>query len=462
MPILERLATLADVGMVVDPDAMSPYLVDEARWVKPGRPLAVVLPGTTEAVCQVMRLASAHRVPVVPRGAGTGLSGGATASDGCLVLALARMDQILSIDTATLTAVVQPGVLTGDLKRRVADLGLFYPPDPSSAAISTVGGNVATNAGGLCCVRYGVTGDFVASLRVVLADGSLVATGSLAPKSVAGYDLTSLFVGSEGTLGVVTEATLRLVPAPSPTATLVGLFGRLADAVEAIQYLTSHTRPVMVEIMDQPTVAAIETMMAVGLDLSAEATVIARIDEEGLDPVALQLGLTQRGASYVAISEDAVEADMLMEARRMAFPALQALGDVLLDDVSVPVSKVGDLVRSIADIARHNQVRIATFGHAADGNLHPTIIYDSKSTSQEAAAQAAFADVLTAALALGGSITGEHGVGVLKKRFLGQELGTSGLELTRRLKEAFDPLGILNPGKVVDLLPGTPSDLLAR
>jgi glycolate oxidase len=197
--------------------------------------------------------------------------------------------------------------------------------------------------------------------------------------------------------------------------------------------------------------------MAIGLDLSAEATVIAQVDQEGLDPVTLEVGLTERGASYVAISEDPVEADMLMEARRRAFPALQALGDVLLDDVSVPASRVGHLVRSIAEIAARHQVRIATFGHAADGNLHPTIIYDRHSANQEAAAQAAFAEVLTAALALGGSITGEHGVGVLKKRFLGQELGVAGLELTNRIKEAVDPLGILNPGKVVDLPPGVPS-----
>jgi glycolate oxidase len=400
-----------------------------------------------------LRIASERGVPVVPRGAGSGLSGGANAVDGGLVLSLTAMDRVLEIDRANLLAVVEPGVINGDLSAAVTDRGLWYPPDPASAAFSSIGGNIATNAGGLCCVKYGVTRDSVLGLEVVMADGALVRTGGRTVKGVAGYDLTGLFVGSEGTLGVVTEATLRLRPVPPPPATLVAFFGELKSAGTAIAEITSGVVPSVLELMDRETVRAVDEWKHMDLDLDAAAMLIGRSDAGG-EQAANQIDRMARacssaGATLVARSSDPMEADLLMNARRLALPALERKGTILLDDVAVPIGRITELFEAIERIAADRDVVIGTFGHAGDGNMHPTLVYDHRDPGHVARARGAFQEILRAAVGLGGTITGEHGVGVLKRPWLMEEIGHEGLRVHATVKRALDPEGILNPGKVL-------------
>jgi glycolate oxidase len=439
-------------SVLTDPDVLESYRRDEAGLVDAGMPLAAVRVGSVGEVQELLRMASAHRLPVVPRGAGSGLSGGANAVDGCLVVSLTGMDHIVDIDRSSLFAVVEPGVINADLSKAVGELGLWYPPDPASAGFSTIGGNIATNAGGLCCVKYGVTGDFILGLEVILADGSVVRTGRRTVKSVAGYDLTGLFVGSEGTLGVITQATLRLRPAPPSAATLVAFFADLTSAGAAIAEIVSGIVPSLLELMDRATVRAVDEWKHMDLDREAAAMLIGRSDaggERGTAEIERMAGACESaGATYVARSTDPMEADLLMTARRLALPALERRGTILLDDVAVPLGRIPDLLDAIQRVADRREVLIGTFGHAGDGNMHPTIVFDHRDPEAVARARSAFEDIIRAALSLGGTITGEHGVGLLKKPFLPEEIGEAGLEAHRRVKLALDPLGILNPGKV--------------
>ncbi|MGH2677523.1 MAG: FAD-binding oxidoreductase, partial [Actinomycetota bacterium] len=421
--------------------------------VEAGVPLAAVRPASTAEVQEILRIASRHRVPVVPRGAGSGLSGGANAVDGCVVLLLTAMDRVLEIDRDSLFAVVQPGVVNADLARSAADAGLWYPPDPASAGFSTIGGNIATNAGGLCCVKYGVTRDFVLGLEVVLADGSALRTGRRTVKGVAGYDLTSLFVGSEGTLGVVTEATLRLRPSPPPPATLIGFFADLGSAGTAVAQIASQVVPSLLELMDRTTIQAVEEWKHLGLDVDAAAMLLARSDAGGVqaqeDIERMAEACIAAGATFLARSSDPMESDLLMSARRLAFPALERQGTVLLDDVAVPLGRIPALVVAVEGIAARHEVLIGTFGHAGDGNMHPTIVFDHQDADAVARASSAFDDIVRGTLELGGTITGEHGVGLLKRPYLGAEIGDQGLRVHSVIKQALDPQGILNPGKVL-------------
>jgi glycolate oxidase len=444
--LVEDLAGALPAGSVItDPSVVSAYAGDQARWVRPGQPLVVVLPRSTAEVQAVVRVAASHRVPVVPRGAGTGLSGGAAAIDGCVVLCLSRMDKVLEVDADNQLIVVQPGVLNVDVGRAAASVGLWYPPDPSSFEISSIGGNLATNAGGLCCVKYGVTADFVLGLEVVLADGTAVRLGRRTIKGVAGYDLVRLFVGSEGTLGIITEATLRLRPRRVVPATLTAFFPSLDGAGAAVAGAVRAADVSLLELMDQTTVAAVDDWKRMDLDRSAAALLAAQADD--LDVVALVC--KEAGATFVAQSTDEDEAAMLLAARRLAYPALERLGATLLDDVAVPRAAVPALIAAVSSIGASRGLVIGTFGHAGDGNLHPTIVYDGSSASSLAAARSAFDDIVAVALRLGGTVTGEHGVGVLKREWLAQELGPDALALHYTVKNALDPLGILNPGKVL-------------
>jgi len=439
-------------SVLTDPDVLESYRRDEAGLVEAGMPLAAVRPSSAAEVQELLRMASAHRVPVVPRGAGSGLSGGANAVDGCLVVSLTGMDRIIDIDRGSLFAVVEPGVINADLSKAVGEFGLWYPPDPASAGFSTIGGNVATNAGGLCCVKYGVTGDFVLGLEVVLADGLALRTGRRTVKGVAGYDLTGLFVGSEGTLGVITQAMVRLRPAPPAPATLVAFFADLTSAGAAIAEIVSGIVPSLLELMDRATVRAVDEWKHMDLDLEAAAMLIGRSDAGGERAAAeierMAGACESAGATYVARSTDPMEADLLMTARRLALPALERRGTILLDDVAVPLGRIPDLLDAIQGVADRRGVLIGTFGHAGDGNMHPTIVFDHRDPEAVGRARSAFEDIVRAALSLGGTITGEHGVGLLKKPFLPEEIGEAGLEAHRRVKRAVDPLGILNPGKV--------------
>ncbi|EPX58458.1 Glycolate dehydrogenase [Cystobacter fuscus DSM 2262] len=446
-------AVLPPEGLVTDADVLEAHRRDQADWAPAGVARALVRPASTAEVQAVLRVASAHRVPVVARGAGSGLSGGANAVDGCLLLSLTRMNRILELDRKSLFAVVQPGVINGALKVAAAEVGLWYAPDPASWEFSTLGGNLATNAGGLCCVKYGVTGDAVLGLEVVLADGSVVRTGGRTVKNVAGYDLTRLFVGSEGTLGIITEATLRLRPRPPKATTLVASFPTLVAAGAAVIDIVADTRPSLLELMDRATVRAVEAHMPLGLDVDAAALLLARSDaggEQGVAECARMAAVCEAaGATFVIQSSDEAEGESLLAARRFAFLALEKQGTTLLDDVCVPVSRLAELLAAVERIAAERRVLIGTFGHAGDGNMHPTLVFDRNDADEVARAHAAFDDILRAVLDLGGTITGEHGVGLLKRPFLAQQLGAETTRLHHTIKAAMDPLGILNPGKLL-------------
>ncbi|MGZ6792778.1 MAG: FAD-binding oxidoreductase, partial [Mycobacteriales bacterium] len=398
-------------------------------------------------------------VPVVARGAGTGLSGGANAVDGCLVLDLSRMDAVVEVDRDNQLCVVQPGVVNNDLKAAVAEHGLWYPPDPASAPWSTLGGNVATNAGGLCCLKYGVTRDYVLGMRAVVGGpagyGSAVALGRRTNKGVAGYDLAGLVVGSEGTLGVVTEVTLRLRPALVGTPrTVVGAFSSLVDAGQAVAVVTRRgLAPSALELLDRFCLQAVEEWKHLGLEADAAALLLARVDTPGSAGDAEARALVEcfqaAGALWAEQSTDDAEAEALFEARRLAYPALERLSPVLTEDVCVPRSKVPVMLAEVEAIAARHGVQIATIAHAGDGNLHPLILTPVGDDAARVAAQAAFEDLLDAAIALGGTVTGEHGVGLLKMGGMVRELDPGSLAMQQAVKAALDPLGLFNPGKVL-------------
>ncbi len=438
--------------MVVDAEVMEGYRHDWARDPEAGTPVAVVRARGTADVSATLRWAHARGVPVVPRGAGSGLSGGATAVDGGIVLSTELMRGI-SVDPVTRTAVVQPGLLNAEVKRAVATEGLWYPPDPSSFEMCSIGGNAATNAGGLCCVKYGVTTDYVLGMEVVLADGTVVRLGGPRLKDSAGLSLTKLFVGSEGTLGVITELTLRLLPAQPPQATVVAGFATLTAATDAILAITSALRPAMLEFMDTVAINAVEDEMRMGLDRTAAALLVARSDAPG-EFAALEartiVGLCEKaGATEVFHTSDAAEGEAFTAARRFAIPAVERIGPLLLEDVGVPLPRLGELITGVAAIGERNDVLVSVIAHAGDGNTHPLIVHDPTDPDNTARAHRAFGEIMDLAITLGGTITGEHGVGRLKKAWLPDQVGPEVMALTRRIKDALDPTGILNPGAVL-------------
>jgi glycolate oxidase len=445
-------AALPGGRVITDPGVMDSYRRDQTTVMTPGQPRCLVLARSTAEVAATLSWAQQHRVPVVPRGGGTSLAGGATAVDGCVILSLIRMDAITEVDPANEIAVAEPGVLNADLDRAAAAHGLMYPPDPSSYEISTIGGNLATNAGGLRCVKYGVTRDAVLGLEVVLAGGRVLRTGRRTVKGVAGYDLTGLFVGSEGTLGVITSATLRLRPRPAgyPRTVAAGFasFAAAARAVTAI--LAARLQPSMLELMDSSTLRAIDEWKGTGFDGLA-ALLIAQDDGDGGGRAAEAMRelCVQAGASTAEVSATEGESRQLLELRRLAYPAVERLGLVLTEDVCVPRSRLPEMVERIERAADRHGVFIATVAHAGDGNLHPAFVFDRGLAEVPAPVWAAADEVFGAALALGGTLTGEHGVGVIKRRWLGREIGEESMAVHHSIKDALDPLGIMNPGKVL-------------
>ncbi|MGI8658361.1 MAG: FAD-binding oxidoreductase [Candidatus Limnocylindria bacterium] len=447
-------AALPDLHLLSEPADRESYRRDETAHHEPGLPLAVVLPSTTDEVAAVMRLATEHRVPVVPRGAGSGLSGGSAGVAGAITMVLTRMNRILEIDPDNLVAVVQPGVINADLKAAVSERSLFYAPDPASYEFCSIGGNIGTNAGGLCCVKYGVTRDAVLGLEVVMADGRVIRTGGRNVKDVAGYSLTHLMVGSQGTLGIVTEAILRLRPAPPPKQTMLAFFPTLETAGAAVASMTkAGIEPCTLELMDRVTIAAVNDWHHLGLDDTAAALLLVESDraEAGAETelAAAMAACEGAGASSVVRATDPAEADWLRQVRRMAFRAMERLGVARMEDVGAPRSRMAELLAAIDRVAAAHNVRCGTFGHAGDGNLHPTFVWDRGDTDAEERAHAACEELYGIAIGMGGTVTGEHGIGASRRPFLEAQRGRDAVDVMRAIKHALDPLGILNPGKVV-------------
>jgi glycolate oxidase len=452
----ELVAALPAGVVVTDADGVEKYRFDWSRDPSAGTPRAVVRAEDAGQVQVAVRWAAAHRVSIVPRGAGSGLSGGSSAVDGGIVLSLERM-RAIDIDPLCQVAVVEPGAFNREVKAAAAEHGLWYPPDPSSFEICSIGGNVATNAGGLCCVKYGVTTDYVLGLDVVLADGTLVELGGKRIKDVAGLSLTKLFVGSEGTLGIVTRAILRLVPAQGSRSTMVATFATVEQAAEAVVAIRTTMRPCLLELMDRATTNAVEDFQPMGLDRGAGALLIGQSDAAGEvrtgEIVAMRAACEAAGASECFVTDDADEGEMFVHARRISFHALEARGSLLLEDVGVPIPLLPELLSQIVAISQRHDVEIPTVAHAGDGNTHPLIVYDASDAEGERRARLAFDEVMAAAIALGGTITGEHGVGRAKARALPDQLGPDVMALTRRIKDALDPEGILNPGSIISSEP---------
>ncbi|MEU5954101.1 FAD-linked oxidase C-terminal domain-containing protein [Streptomyces sp. NPDC047525] len=439
-------------AVLTDPDITASYANDMASFCDAGTPAVVVLPRTVEQVQHVMRTATELRLPVVPQGARTGLSGGANASEGCIVLSLVKMDRILEINPVDRIAVVEPGVVNATLSRAVNEHGLYYPPDPSSWETCTIGGNIGTASGGLCCVKYGVTAEYVLGLDVVLADGRLMSTGRRTAKGVAGYDLTRLFVGSEGSLGIVVRATLALKPQPPQQLVLAAEFGSAKDACDAVcKIMEGGHVPSLLELMDRTTIRAVNALAHMGLPETTEALLLAAFDtsDPAADLAAVGALCEAAGATQVVPAEDAAESELLLQARRLSLTALEAVkGTTMIDDVCVPRSKLADMLEGVDRIADKYSLTIGVCAHAGDGNTHPTVCFDAADLDEGRRARESFDEIMALGLELGGTITGEHGVGVLKKEWLAREIGPVGVEMQRAIKAAFDPLSLLNPGKL--------------
>lgn len=453
--VLAALSQALPPGVVSgDRDVAAAYSHDEAEWAPSTLPVAVARPRTPAEVQVVVEQCLAHRAPLVTRGAGTGLSGGANATPGCVVLSTERMTGIYQIDPVERLAVVAPGVVNDDLRAACAEQGMWYPPDPASSPWSTIGGNVATNAGGVCCVKYGVTRDYVLALEVVTGTGERVRLGRRTAKGVVGYDLTGLFVGSEGTLGVLTEVTVRLRPARPAEQTVAGYFPSVEAAGRAVAAVAAAgVTPSALELVDRTCLQAVDAWKNMGLAVEAEAVLLGRVDAPGAagdaEAAAMLRAFTGGGASWAARSSNPEEAEALFAARRLAYPALERLGPVLTEDVCVPRGRVAEMLSRIQDIGRRQDTAIANIAHAGDGNLHPLLITPFGDDAGRHRAQAAFEEIISAALELGGTVTGEHGVGLLKRAGMARELSPAVLAMHHAVKNALDPLGIFNPGKVL-------------
>lgn len=452
-------AELSSGALVTDRDVIDSYSSDKALFCPVGTASALVRAADVDDVVAVMRFATAHRIPVVTQGARTGLSGAANATDGAILLNLAKLNAIVDIDAVNQTCRVQPGVINQDLKTALAEHGLSYPPDPGSVAISTIGGNVATNAGGMCCVKYGVTRDYVRGLTVVLADGTVTRLGRQTAKGVAGLDLAGLFVGSEGTLGVIVEITLELKPLVSLPVTGVGIFPDMESAGHTVsEFMASGAAPSMLELMDGGTVGMINAYGDFGLPDGVGALLLVQSDAPGQAGVteleSFDAIATAQGADEVFFSDDPADSEMLVAARRAVSPAMEKYvatigGGELIDDVCVPRSRLGEFFARLDEIAAAHSVEVSTAGHAGDGNMHPSVLFDAHDPASVAEAKETFAEIMQLGLDLGGTITGEHGVGYLKKDWLVRELDVGAQMLQSSIKSAVDPLGILNPGKML-------------
>ncbi len=419
-------------------------------------PGCVVFARNRDQVRAVLLLANETKTPVVTRGSGTGLSGGSLPAEGCIVLCTARMTEILEVDRANLTMLVEPGVTTLHIAEAAAAVGLFYPPDPGSMKISTIGGNVAENSGGLRGLKYGITRNYVMGLEVVLPDGEVLWTGNKCVKDVAGYSLRDLFIGSEGTLGVITKVLLRLIPKPDAKKTMVATFNAMDQAAQCVSdIIAAHIIPCTLEFLDRTTIHCVEDFAKVGLPLNCEALLLMESDGHPAvvaeEAAKMEEIARKNGALEVRVAKDDAEAAKLATARRSAFSALARVAPTtILEDATVPRSELARMIRFVEAVAKKHRLRIGTFGHMGDGNLHPTFLTDERKQDEMHRIHEAFQEIFDEAIRLGGTITGEHGVGLAKKGFLPKFAGDAQMRVMRELRRAIDPNGILNPGKMFD------------
>ena len=454
--LLARLRDIVGAEQVLtSPEDTIPYGFDGTAALK-GPVGVVVHPGSTEEVAAVVKLANEFSIAIVTRGSGTGLSGGSVPSEGCIVLCLTRLDKIISVDPANLTVRAQCGVITAAIDAAANKHGLFYPPDPGSMKISTIGGNVAENSGGLRGLKYGVTRDYVMGLEVVLPDGRIARFGNACVKDVAGYSMKDLFIGSEGTLGIITEVLLKVLPRPAARRTMLASYDRMEDAAQTVSdIIAAKIIPCTLEFLDRMTIGCVEDYAKIGLPRDCEALLLMETDghpaavaEEAEQMLALARA---RGARDVRIARDDAEALQLASARRSAFSALARVRPTtILEDVTVPRDKLAEMVAFVAEVAKKHNLLVGTFGHMGDGNLHPTFLTDERNTEEMARVHEALEDIVTKTLALGGTITGEHGVGLAKKAWLRRQVGENSHDLMREIKRAWDPRNLLNPGKIFD------------
>ena len=441
--------------ILTSPEDLAVYGFDGTAALR-AEATCVVLPETTEEIAAIVRFAASAKIPIVSRGSGTGLSGGSIPVPGGIVLCLVRMDRILELDEKNLTLFAEAGAITQQIADAADRASLLYPPDPGSMKISTIGGNVAENSGGLRGLKYGVTRDYVMGMEVVLASGEIVWLGNKCVKDVAGYSMKDVFIGTEGTLGIITKVLLKLVPKPAAKATLLATFDRMdaaADTVSAI--IAAKIIPCTLEFLDKVTIRCVEDFAHVGLPLDAEAILLMETDGHPtvVDEQAQQMEQIARqcGAASVKRAATAEEAAKLATARRSAFSALARVAPTtILEDATVPRSELTKMIRFIQEVGTRHNLRIGTFGHMGDGNLHPTFLTDERNADEMARVEKAMHEIFDYALALGGTITGEHGVGLAKKAFLPRAIGDASLALMKQLKHTLDPHGILNPGKIFD------------
>ncbi|MBD2867046.1 FAD-binding oxidoreductase [Paenibacillus arenilitoris] len=444
---------VGDVYFREDKEALVAHSYDGTPMLQ-SLPDGVIYPKDTDQVAEIMKCLSRYRVPVVSRGSGSNLCGGTVPVQGGVVMVMHRMNRIVEVDPENLTATVQPGIVTAEFISHIESLGLFYPPDPSSMRISTIGGNIAECSGGLRGLKYGTTKDYVLGLEAVLANGEIIRTGGKLMKDVAGYDLTKLLIGSEGTLAIITEAVLKLVPPPKSKKTMLAMYKDLYGAARTVsRIIEAKIIPATLEFMDNPTIRVVDDFAKLGLPRDMEAILL--IEQDGdreaveRDMESMRRICESELADRVEVAESREHAEKLLTARRSAFTALARLRPTtILEDATVPRSKIADMVLRINEIAIKHNVSIATFGHAGDGNLHPTATTDARDLDEVRRVEQAFEEIFEAAIELGGTITGEHGVGMVKAPFLEWKIGKSGIEVMRGIKQAFDPYNLLNPGKL--------------
>ena len=453
--IEDLVGLLGRSNVLVEREDLIPYSFDATAALR-RVPEVVVFPRTTAEVASVLKLSQKHKFPVVARGSGSGLSGGSVPTEGSVVVCLVKLDRILEVDARNFTLRAEAGVLTQAVYDAADNAGLFYPPDPGSMKISTIGGNVAENSGGLRGLKYGVTRDYVMGLEVVLADGEVCRLGSKCVKDVAGYSLKDLFVGSEGTLGIVTEVLLKLVPRPTARQTLLATYARMDAAAATVSaIIAAKIVPCTLEFLDSKTLRCVEDYAHVGLPVDAEALLLIEVDGHPAavadDAARIREICGANAATSVRVAADAAEASRLATARRSAFSALARMRPTtILEDATVPRSELSGMVRFIQDAAERHQLRIGIFGHMGDGNLHPTFLTNEKDADEMERVERAFGEIVAETVRRGGTITGEHGVGLAKKKFLPESVGNLNLNIMRQLRRILDPNLILNPGKMFD------------